>query len=98
MYKEMYYNDDLVNLSEEIVFEQLHYLIEDGTINGDSSEVAIQDIVAIALNNIPAKYVCSILEKAHPEQSLLDDVNDLKTYAKRQLLKAKDRVLANPHD
>ena len=98
MYKEMYYNDDLENLAEEVVFEQIHLLLEDDEVDVPSSEVSIQDIAAIALNNMPSKYCCNFLEKREPGEQLQDEVKDLKRYAKRQVLKAIRKVKAIPHD
>jgi len=94
----MYYHDDLENLAEESVFEQIHLLIEDETVDVPTSEVSIQDIAAIALNNMPAKYVCNFLEKREPGEQLSDEVKDLQKYAKRQVLKALKKVQAVPHD
>ncbi len=98
MYKEMYYHDDLENLAEEVVFEQINRLIEGDEIDVPSSDVSIQDIAAIALNNMPAKYCCNFLEKREPGEQLKDEVNDLRKYAKRQVLKAIKKVLTIPHD
>jgi competence protein ComFB len=94
----MYYHDDLENLAEEIVFEQIHLLIEDDKTDVPTSEVSIQDIAAIALNNMPAKYVCNFLEKQEPSEQLKEEVKDLKKYAKRQVLKAIKKVKKLPHD
>ena len=98
MYKEMYYHDDLENLSEEIVFEQLHQVIESKEIEFSQTEVAIQDVAAIALNNMPAKYVCNFLEKQNPSPGLAEEVQDLRKYARRQVIKAIKRVNKHPHD
>ncbi|WMS87768.1 late competence development ComFB family protein [Pleionea litopenaei] len=98
MYKDMYYHDDLENLSEEIVFEQIHEIIQEGEVDFSQSEVAIQDIAAIALNNMPAKYVSNFLEKQNPGPNLLEEVKDLRKYARRQVLKAIKKVNENPHD
>jgi len=94
----MYYHEDLENLAEEVVFEQIHALIEDNDVEVPSSEVSIQDIAAIALNNMPAKYVCNFFEKREPGEQLLDEVKDLQKYAKRQVLKAIRTVQDTPHD
>lgn len=98
MYKEKYYHDDLENLAEEIVFEQIDILIESGEVEVPSSDVSIQDIAAIALNNMPPKYVCNFLEKQSPGEQLREEVKDLKKYAKRQVLKAIKKVIETPHD
>ncbi|MEE4246158.1 MAG: late competence development ComFB family protein [Kangiellaceae bacterium] len=98
MYKEMYYHDDLENLAEEIVFEQIHNIIQEGDVSFDQSDVTIQYVAVIALNNMPAKYICNFLEKQNPGPQLLEEVKDLRKYAKRQVLKAIKRVGQNPHD
>jgi competence protein ComFB len=98
MYKEMYYHDDLENLAEEVVFEQIHFLIQDDEVEVPDSEVSIQDIAAIALNNMPAKYCCNFLEKQQPGEQLKEEVEDLKKYAKRQVIKAINKVKEIPHD
>ena len=78
----MYYHDDLENLAEEIVFEQIHLLIEEGETEVPTSEVSIQDVAAIALNNMPPKYICNFLEKQEPSEQLKEEVKDLRKYAK----------------
>ena len=98
MYKDMYFHDDLENLAEEIVFEQIHLLAEEGDTEIPSSELSIQDIAAIALNNMPPKYICNFLEKQEPSEQLKEEVKDLRKYARRQVLKAIKRVKQAPHD
>jgi len=94
----MYYHDDLENLAEEVVFEQIHLLSQSGEVDVPSSDVSIQDIAAIALNNMPAKYCCNFLEKREPGDQLKEEVKDLHKYAKRQVLKAIKKVQEIPHD
>lgn len=94
----MYYHDDLENLAEEVVFEQIHQLIESGNEDMPKSDLSIQDIAAIALNSMPAKYCCNFLEKQAPGEQLQDEVKDLQKYAKRQVLKAIRKVQEIPHD
>ena len=98
MYKEMYYHDDLENLAEEVVFEQIYLLSQGDEIDVPSSDVSIQDIAAIALNNMPAKYCCNFFEKKEPGEQLQEEVKDLQKYAKRQVLKAIKKVKEVPHD
>jgi competence protein ComFB len=94
----MYYHDDLENLAEEIVFEQIHLLIEERGSEIPTSELSIQDVAAIALNNMPPKYICNFLEKQEPSEQLKEEVKDLRKYAKRQVLKAIKKVSETPHD
>ncbi len=94
----MYYHDDLENLAEEIVFEQIHELIQEGEYEFSQTDLTIQDIAAIALNNMPAKYICNFLEKQNPGPNLLEEVKDLRKYARRQVIKAIKRVGEYPHE
>jgi len=98
MYKEMYYHEDLENLAEEVVFEQIYLLSQGDEVDVPSSDVSIQDIAAIALNRMPAKYCCNFLEKREPGEQLQEEVKDLQKYAKRQVLKAIKKVKETPHD
>ena len=98
MYKEMFVHDDLENLCEEIVFEQIFKLIEEGKVEFDRSPLSIQDVAAVALNNLPPKYVTNFVEKKFPRPGLTQEVNDLKRYARRQVIKAIKKVGQNPHD
>ena len=98
MYKEMYYHDDLENLAEEVVFEQIYLLSQGDEVDVPSSDVSIQDIAAIALNRMPAKYCCNFFEKREPGDQLKEEVKDLQKYAKRQVLKAIKKVKEIPHD
>jgi len=94
----MYPSEDLENLCEELVYEQIHKIIEAGEPEFPSTNVSIQDVAAIALNNMPPKYICNFLEKNYPSQTLLEEVSDLKKYARRQVLKAVKKVIENPHE
>ncbi|NQD38839.1 late competence development ComFB family protein [Permianibacter sp. IMCC34836] len=98
MYKSMYEHDDLINLSEEIVFEQIHQVIQDGKPAFAATPLNIQDVAAIALNQMPAKYVTSILERHNPSEELREEVAELKKYARRQVLKAIRKVNEHPHE
>ena len=98
MAKELFMTDDLENLTEEIVFEQILLLQEERYTSLPQTKIAIQDVAAIALNNMPPKYICSFIDKVEPRQELLDELQDLRKYARRQVLKAIRRVNQHPHD
>jgi len=98
MAKENFVTDDLENLSEEVVFEQIEQLQNENFKNLPKTDIGIQDIAAIALNNMPPKYICSFIDKTAPRQELLEDLKELRKYARRQLIKAIKKVASNPHD
>ncbi len=95
---ENFNTDDLTNLSEELVFEQIQKLMDEGNTDVPISDISIQDVAAIALNNIPPKYICSLIDKIDPRKELVADLKDLRKYARRQVLKAISIVNRNPHD
>ena len=97
MFKQMYPHEDLENLSEELVFEEIHRLAEKGEPDFPADEISILDIAAIALNHMPPKYVSSLLEKRNPHAELVAEVKDLKRYARRQVLRALNKVRSHPH-
>jgi len=97
MFKEMYPHDDLENLAEELVFEEIHRLIETREPDFPADEISILDIAAIALNHMPPKYVSSLIEKNNPHDGLVAEVKDLKRYARRQVFRALDKVRKHPH-
>ncbi len=97
-YKSRFSHEDLENLTEEIVFEQIYKIQQEEGSNIPTSDVALQDIAAIALNNVPPKYICNFMEKHNPHKSLIDEVNSLRDFAHKQVLKAIKIVRDNPHD
>ena len=98
MFKEQYVTEDLENLSEEVVFEEISKLLEEPEHSFSETAVTVQDIAAIALNQVPPKYICSFIEKQYPRQSLLDEVEELRKIARKELIKAIKKVNSNPHE
>jgi len=98
MAMENFVTDDLHNLSEDVVFEEIQRLIDEQQAGLPGSDIGLLDIAAIALNNMPPKYICSLVDKVQPRQELLDELKDLRRYARRQVLKAVRKVNRNPHD
>ena len=98
MAKENFVTDDLVNLSEELVFAQIQLLQKEGNKDIPQSDIGIQDVAALALNNMPPKYICSLIDKVIPRKELQEELVDLRKYARRQVLKAIRKVARYPHD
>ncbi|RLA04730.1 MAG: aminoglycoside phosphotransferase [Gammaproteobacteria bacterium] len=98
MYKELFVTDDLENISEEIVFEELSKIIDDGELEFSETAITVQDIVAIALNKMPPKYICSFVEKKYPRETLRLEIMEMKKLAHIELIKAIEKVNANPHE
>lgn len=98
MYKELYPHDELENLTEELVYEAIHNLIEGDTVEVPQTAVSIQDIAAISLNNLKPLYICSFFDKKNPRESLKHQIIEIKKEVETVVLQAVDIVNKNPHD
>ena len=63
MYKELFYTDDLENEMEELVFMELRNVIDEDKVNFCRCKLCVQDIAAIALNNLRPKYSSNKVER-----------------------------------
>jgi len=95
-YKNLFYHEDLENLTEEIVFQEIHALTESGH-EFCRCDGCIQDIAAIVLNRVAALYCCSPLEKVFPGESFRIRINEIKELVKQELPKAIDTVTMYSH-
>lgn len=97
-YTPTFSTDDLLNVSEVIVLSEIERLRQENYPGLPETDIGLQDVAAIALNNMPPKYICSPIDKANPGESLRKEMEDLRNYARRQILKAIERVKTHPHD
>ncbi|MBN2139939.1 MAG: late competence development ComFB family protein [Desulfovibrionaceae bacterium] len=91
-YKELFFHEDLENMAEEILFEELHSLIEQGDRDFCTCSVCIQDVAAIVLNKVPPLYSCSILEKTSPNEGFFRRIEEVRGLIRRELPVAIDKV------
>lgn len=96
-FKEHFHTEELENITEEIVFEQLHLMVQAGKEKIPESEGCLQDIAAIALNRLPAKYTVCFIDKVNPRTERLDQLIELEKNARKELLRAIEIVRDNPH-
>lgn len=90
--------DELKNLTEQIVFDEIIALLEEEIAPEISEDrIDLQDVAAIALNELPSKYVCDPLNTAYRAESLHRDLEEIRSEAKIVVLKAVQKVLSNPH-
>ena len=97
MFKDRFQHDDLENLMEELVFEQIAILVDEGEEKIPLNDIGIQDIAALALNHLPAKYCCSIIDKRLPRPELLAELTNYKPLVRDKVLAAIDQVNSFPH-
>ena len=95
-FKELFETDDLENITEELVFEQIHTIIESGEAQVPDDPQCILDIAAIALNRLPPKYAVCFLDKVNPRNDRLEELIDLGNKARAEVLRAIDIVIKNP--
>ena len=96
-FKEHFHTEELENITEDIVFEQLHLLIESGEEPVPTAESCLQDIAAITLNRLKPKYAVCFIDKVNPRTERLDELMELEKQARKELLRAIKIVRDNPH-
>lgn len=96
-HKSLYFHDDLENLSEELVFEEIHRRLQARDIDCCICPICIQDIAAVVLNRIPAVYVTSIIEKTSPSNTLQEKVESVREAIKQELPAAIELVKTCTH-
>lgn len=98
MYKQKYEHEDLENLAEELAFEELHRIIEAGETSFPTDPISLQDIVALTLNHVPAKYVTSFVEKLNPREQHVAELEAIRGLVKVEIHKAISIVSKRPHN
>ena len=96
-FKEHFHTEELENITEEIVFEQLHIMVQSGSVKIPDSEGCLQDIAAIALIRLPAKYAVCFIDKVNPRTERLEQLIELEKNARKELMRAIEIVRNNPH-
>jgi competence protein ComFB len=97
MYKEKFFTDELENAMEEIVFEQLDIIIKKKEESFCKCNICIQDIAAVALNNLPARYKNSLLDRIYISEDEKRRTLEMKVKVREELLNAIEKVRNFPH-
>lgn len=97
MYKENFYTDDLENEVEEIVFEELYFIIKEEKVKFCQCDICIQDIAAIVLNTIPPRYKSNLFDKKNPRGEEKKQLEKIRNDARNIILKAIAKVNNKPH-
>lgn len=93
--KKLYEAEDLENVAEDLVFEQIDALVNDGNAKFCRCKVCLQDMAAIVLNRVPALYSCSILEKNSPGDDFSARIEEVRKRISEELPVAMDMVRRN---
>ncbi len=97
MYKDNFYTEDLENIIEDIIFEELYFIIEEKKLKFCQCNICIQDIAAIALNKIPPKYKSNLFDKRNPNKYEKQELAKAHDDARKYLLDAIEKVNNKPH-
>ena len=96
MYKELFYTEDLENEMDELVFMELRNVIDEEKVNFCRCKLCIQDIAAIALNNLRPKYSSNKIERNYMKHQKRVDTT-LQMRVKNEVYRAIDLVNKRPH-
>lgn len=97
IFKENFFHEDIENMSEEIVFEKLHTIIEKNEVDFCKCKVCIQDIAAIVLNRVPPIYCCNYTDKLFPDGILKLKAEAVEKQVEKEIYKAIDMVKETTH-
>ena len=96
MYKELFYTEDLENEMDELVFMELRNVIDEEKVNFCRCKLCIQDIAAIALNNLRPKYSSNKIERNYMKHQKRVDTT-LQMRVKNEVYRAIYLVNKRPH-
>ncbi|WP_321401817.1 late competence development ComFB family protein [Maridesulfovibrio sp.] len=94
---EFFKTGEIVNLAEEVVFEELKALIERAEIEFCQCDKCLFDIVCVVLNKIPSMYSSSIADRTYPSPEFKADYETLKQLAAEELPLAIERIKERLH-
>ena len=95
-YKNLFRNDELENLTEELVFREIYKIMERDQPAWSGDMETILDIAAITLNRVPPKYVTRFIDKHLPREMHQDERIALHAQILQELPNAIECVLARP--
>ena len=97
MYKQLFHTDELENIVEEMVFEEINKIIKEESVIFCTCDTCVQDIAAIALNNLPPYYRTKMLYKKFPAPQEAQQRKILKVKVREEVLKAIEKTMEHPN-
>lgn len=97
MYKEKFDTGDLENRVEELVFMELHKLIEDESNEFCRCDICLLDIAALVLNSVPSKYENNFVDKMEPSEDKTTKLEALRQKVVEKMPAAIQLVTDKPH-
>ncbi|WP_419778326.1 late competence development ComFB family protein [Maridesulfovibrio sp.] len=90
-------NGEIVNLAEQVVYEELVALIDRAEIEFCQCDKCLFDIACVVLNNIPSLYSSSIADRTYPSKEFKAEYDKLKLLAAAEIPQAIERIKGRLH-
>ncbi|NDV27450.1 late competence development ComFB family protein [Desulfovibrio sp. JC010] len=95
--EEFFRTGEIVNLAEEIVYEELKTLIGRAEIEFCQCDKCLFDIACVVLNKIPSLYSSSIADRTYPSPEFKAEYERLKLLAAAEIPQAIERIRDRLH-
>ena len=95
--KDFFQSDEIVNLAEEIVYDELQALIGREEIEFCQCDKCLFDIACVVLNKIPSLYSSSIADRTYPSVEFKTEYDNLKLLAAEEIPRAIEQIKDRLH-
>lgn len=95
--KDFFKNGEIVNLAEEVVYDELAALIDRAEIEFCQCDKCLFDIACVVLNSIPSLYSSSIADRTYPSEEFKAEYDKLKLLAAAEIPQAIERIKGRLH-
>lgn len=96
-YEQIFNSGDVENLSQKLVYEELVSIVDSNMVSFCLCERCVHDIICLTLNNVPALYSSSIVERLVPSDDFQDQYEQLRLLIRKILPESIQVVKKNAH-
>ncbi|WP_320174284.1 late competence development ComFB family protein [Maridesulfovibrio sp.] len=95
--KDFFTSDEIVNLAEEIVYNELQAFIERAEVEFCQCDKCLFDIVCVVLNKLPSLYCSSLVDRTYPSAEFKAGYDNLKLLAAEEIPRAIEQIKGRLH-
>ncbi len=96
-FKEFFSSGDIVNLTEQVVYDELKAFIERQEVEFCQCDKCLFDIVCVVLNAVPSLYSSSDVDRKYPSADFSMEYENLRRLVKEELPKSIELVKSRLH-
>lgn len=96
-FEEFFNSGDIVNLTEQVVYDELNSLIERKDLEFCQCDKCLFDIACVVLNAVPSLYSSSDVDRKYPNADFAMEYESLQRLVKEELPKSIELVKSRLH-